>query len=275
MPKIEYNCFDTKPRVMAIVNVTPDSFYADSRTMDETAIASRVEQVVCQGADMVDLGGYSTRPGAQDVAMDEELERLDRAFDVVKRIAPDILISVDTFRSEVVERLYDKWGDFVVNDVTAGEADSEMITTVGRLRLPYIAMHSRGTPQTMQSMNQYDDVTHTVSEFFRAKIRECQSAGIEDLTLDPGFGFAKNLSQNFELLANLRPLCQLGRPLLVGLSRKSMIWRTLDVTPQDALGGTIALNWEALRQGAKILRVHDVTEAVQTVRLFEAFEHGG
>lgn len=261
------------PSVMAIVNVTPDSFYASSRSMLDRQIVSTIESAVESGASIIDFGGYSTRPGAADVTPDEEFDRLDRAMGIVKEIAPNMPISIDTFRSDVVGRLYDNWGAFTVNDVSAGEADSRMIETVGRLSLPYIAMHSRGVPATMQSMTDYDDVCEDVRAFFVRKIVQCRAAGITELTIDPGFGFAKTTEQNFELLRGLHRLCELGMPVLVGLSRKTMIWKTLGVTPDEALAGTVALNWEALRQGASIIRVHDVREAVMTVKLYREFNN--
>lgn len=259
------------PSVMAIVNVTPDSFYASSRSMLDRQIVSTIESAVENGASIIDFGGYSTRPGATDVTPDEEFDRLDRAMRIVKEIAPNMPISIDTFRSDVVERLYDNWGAFTVNDVSAGEAGTRMVETVGRLSLPYIAMHSRGVPATMQSMTDYDDVCEEVRAFFVRKIEQCHAEGIRDLTIDPGFGFAKTTAQNFELLRGLHRLCELGMPVLVGLSRKTMIWKTLGVTPDEALAGTVALNWEALRQGVSIIRVHDVREAVMTVKLYREF----
>lgn len=257
--------------VMAIINITCDSFYAGSRTATKRQIALRAEEAVAHGATILDLGGYSTRPGAADVTSEEELARLSLALSTIRTIDPQVNLSIDTFRSEIVERVYDQWGSVTVNDISAGEIDSRMIPLVGRLKLPYIAMHMRGTPQTMQSMASYENIVQEVREFFVAKIEECHSAGITDLMIDPGFGFAKSTEHNFELLRSMHLICDLGVPLLAGLSRKSMIWRTLGVTPSDALIGTAALNWEALRQGATVLRVHDVKEAVEVIKLFNAY----
>ncbi len=263
-------------RVMAIVNVTPDSFFAGSRRQSDAEIAAAVETAVRDGADIVDLGGYSSRPGAGDVPADEELRRLENGFRVVREAAgTDFPVSVDTFRAAVVERLYERFGAFVVNDISAGGLDPAMMPAVGRLGLPYIAMHMRGTPQTMNSLADYPEeaggVTGDVLRYFVQKIAQARAAGIKDLILDPGFGFAKTAAQNFELLSRMDELSVFGLPVLAGLSRKGLIWRTLGITPAEALNGTSVLNWEALRQGAAILRVHDVREAVETVRLFRAY----
>lgn len=269
MKKEQNEC--RRPSVMAIINITPDSFYQGSRTIDEQAISRRTREALAQGAAIIDLGGYSTRPGAEEISPEDEFIRLDRAMRILREMVPDVPVSIDTFRSEIVVRLYDRYGRFTVNDISAGGLDSRMITTVGRLGLPYIAMHSRGTPRTMQSLTDYADVVAEVREFFVRKIDECLSAGIAELTLDPGFGFAKSMAHNFELLSGMHRICEFGLPVLAGLSRKSMIWRTLETTPDEALNGTTAMNWEALRQGASILRVHDVKEAVEITKLFSAF----
>ncbi len=264
-----------RPRVMAIVNVTPDSFYDGSRTADADAVGRRVAEVLAQGASIVDVGGYSSRPGADEVPPEEEWRRVELGIAAVRRLAPTIPVSVDTFRSEVVERAVACFGPLVVNDISAGELDPGMVATVARLGLPYVAMHMKGDPQTMQSLATYRrDITTEVVDYFRRRTAELLSAGIrrENLILDPGFGFAKTLEQNYELLAGLHRLCELGYPVLAGLSRKSMIYRALGTTPAESLAGTVALGWECLRQGAAILRVHDVREAVDTVRLFALYE---
>lgn len=262
---------------MAIVNVTPDSFFEGSRTRTEKEISGRVERVLAEGAHWIDLGGYSSRVGAEDISPDEEYTRLERGFRVVRAVAgSEYPVSVDTFRSEVVRRLYDEFGPFIVNDISAGDLDSKMIPLVAGLELPYIAMHMRGTPQTMKGLTDYprenDGVVGEVLRYFVRKVAEIRQAGVKDLILDPGFGFAKTPEQNFELLGRMREMRIFGLPVLAGLSRKSMIWRTLDVTPKEALNGTSVLNWEALRQGADILRVHDVREAVEVQKLHAAFE---
>lgn len=261
----------TTPLVMSIINITQDSFYSGSRNRTAEQILRSAQTALEQGSSIIDIGGYSSRPGAKEVPIEEEFARLDMAMAVIRAELPDFPISVDTFRSEIVERLYDKYGDFIVNDISASELDRQMIPTVGRLSIPYIAMHMRGTPATMQSINQYDDIVAEMILYFATKIEQAQMAGIKDLIIDPGFGFAKNVEQNFELLSLMSRLRVVGKPILAGLSRKSMIWRTLETTPEQALNGTTALNWEALRQGADILRVHDTAEAVQTIKLYTKF----
>lgn len=264
------------PRVMAIMNATPDSFFAGSRRQSDREMARAVEVAVREGADILDVGGYSSRPGADDVSEEEEVRRLNHALRVVREVGgPDFPVSVDTFRSSVVRRLYERYGAFVVNDISAGELDRRMLATAGELGLPYAAMHMRGTPRTMAALTDYPaGIVGEVMRYFVRKTAEARAAGIVDLILDPGFGFAKSVEQNFELLGRLDELAVFGRPVLVGLSRKSMIWRTLGTTPDEALNGTSVLNVEALRRGASILRVHDVREAVETVRLFRAFGGG-
>lgn len=265
-------------QAMAIVNVTPDSFFAGSRRQSDAEIAAAAETALHDGAGAIDLGGYSSRPGAEDLPADEEFRRLENGFRCVREVAgDDFPISVDTFRAGIVERLYDRFGAFIVNDISAGELDPAMLRTVGRIGLPYIAMHMRGTPQTMTGLTDYPAETGGVAgevlRYFVRKTAEARAAGIKDLILDPGFGFAKTPTQNFELLGRLDELAVFGVPILVGLSRKSVIWRTLGTAPTEALNGTSVLNWEALRRGATLLRVHDVREAVETVRLFRAYRN--
>lgn len=256
------------PRVMTIVNVTPDSFYDGCRSFTEEEIEHHVVRAIEEGADMLDVGGYSSRPNADDVAVDEEIARVGRAMKVIRRVCPEMVVSIDTFRAEVVRRIVDEWGACIVNDISAGELDPEMITTVARLGLPYVAMHMRGTPTTMQSMTDYGDIADEVRTYFVQKISELRAAGIEDIVIDPGFGFAKTLEQNYQLMSGLHRLNDLGAPMLVGISRKSMIYKLLGSTPAEALNGTTALHLEALRQGAKILRVHDTREAVEVVKIY-------
>ena len=256
------------PRVMTIVNVTPDSFYDGCRSFTEEEIERHVVRAIEEGADMLDVGGYSSRPNADDVAVDEEIARVGRAMKVIRRVCPEMVVSIDTFRAEVVRRIVDEWGACIVNDISAGELDPEMITTVARLGLPYVAMHMRGTPTTMQSMTDYGDIVEEVRSYFVQKISELRAAGIEDIVIDPGFGFAKTLEQNYQLMSGLHRLNDLGAPMLVGISRKSMIYKLLGSTPAEALNGTTALHLEALRQGAKILRVHDTREAVEVVKIY-------
>jgi len=260
---------------MAIVNATPDSFYAASRTQLPTSIAERVEQAIKEGAVIIDIGGYSSRPDAEDVPVDEEWRRVEMALSATRAVSSEVVISVDTFRSEVVRRANDRFGDIVVNDITAGKGDAEMLQTVAERKLPYIAMHMRGTPQTMQRQTQYNDVVAEVVAELQERLLAIDEAGIERcrVALDPGFGFAKTVEQNYELLAGLHRLKSLEQPLLVGVSRKSMIYKSLGITPNEALAATQAVHWEALRQGTTLLRVHDVAEAVQTIKLYEKFSN--
>lgn len=263
----------SQPQVMAIINVTDDSFFEGSRTVDEQSIAARVREAIASGATILDVGGYSSRPGAKELSVDEEWERVHKGLRIIKDVAADAFVSVDTFRSEVVRRAVEEFGDVIVNDISAGELDDEMIDVVAKYNLPYIAMHMRGTPQTMQSLTEYPNgVVEEVCRYFEKKVAELHSRGVSKIILDPGFGFAKTLEQNYELLGGLNRLCAMGYPVLAGVSRKSMIYKLLGVTPAESLNGTTALNWEALRQGAAILRVHDTREAVEVVRIFTEYK---
>ena len=258
---------------MAIVNATPDSFYASSRTQSQQSVAERVREAIEEGAAIIDIGGYSSRPDADDVSVEEEWSRVDMAIAATRSVSREIPISVDTFRSEVVRCAYEKYGEIVVHDITAGLGDEKMLATVAELGLPYIAMHMRGTPQTMQQQTEYGDVVADVMSELSERLQAIKMAGIElkKVALDPGFGFAKTVEQNYELLAGLHKLKELGLPLLVGVSRKSMIYKPLGITPDEALAATQAVHWEALRQGATLLRVHDVREAAETIKLYEKF----
>ena len=266
--------FPSAPCVMAILNVTPDSFYAGSRTPSAGEVERRVLEAVGEGASIIDVGGYSSRPGADEVPPDEEWRRVELGVEAVRRLAPGMAVSVDTFRSEVAARAIERFGPLIINDISAGELDPAMPAVAAKYGVPYIAMHMKGDPKTMQSLTDYKrDITAEVVAYFEARVAALLAAGIarEHLVLDPGFGFAKTTEQNYELLAGLHRLCALGYPVLAGLSRKSMIYRVLGVTPAQSLAGTVALGWECLRQGAAILRVHDVREAVDTVRIFNAY----
>ena len=225
-------------------------------------------------ATIIDIGGYSSRPDADDVATAEEWNRVDMALSAAKEVSGEVAVSIDTFRAEIVCRAYEKYGDIVVNDITGGLGDTEMLKTVAELQLPYIAMHMRGTPQTMQQQAQYSDVVAEVMAELKERLSAIENAGIDRkrVALDPGFGFAKRVEQNYELLAGLHRLKALKQPLLVGVSRKSMIYKPLGITPDEALSATQAVHWEALRQGATLLRVHDVKEAVQTLKLYEEYD---
>ena len=252
-----------RPLVMGILNVTPDSFYAGCRATDEDAISMRVKEIVEQGADVIDIGAYSTRPGATDVSAAEEVARLRLAVEVVKREAPDMVTSVDTFRAHVARVAVEELGVDMVNDVSGGSLDDAMFETVASLQVPYVLMHMRGTPATMQQLTDYDNVTGDVVEWLGARIEQLRMLGAKDIIVDPGFGFSKTLDQNYELLAGLERFHELGVPLLVGVSRKSMIYKKLGVDPARALNGTTAVNTIALMAGAHIIRVHDVREAVE------------
>ena len=258
----------SRPQVMGIINVTPDSFFKSSRTMDEDALASRIEKFIADGADFIDMGAYSSRPGAADVDPAEEIARLRVGMKVLRSIDPQIPVSIDTFRSEVARVAIEELGANIVNDISGGSLDQDMFKTVAQLKVPYILMHMRGTPATMQSLTDYSDVTADVIADLSVKLRELHLLGVADVVVDPGFGFSKTTEQNFEMMRNLQQFGVLGCPLLVGISRKSMITRTLDIDPADALAGTVALDAFALTQGTAFLRVHDVLEAVQTVKLF-------
>jgi len=258
----------SKPVVMGILNVTPDSFFDGGQYSTSEQITQRALQIKNEGAAIIDIGAYSSRPGARDISAKEEIERLIPALETVRNVLPDFPISIDTFRSKVVEAVFKHLGGIIVNDISGGELDKEMIHVVGHHKLPYICMHMRGTPQTMQNDTHYENLINEIIDYFSFKIRTFHQAGINDVIIDPGFGFSKTIAQNFELLHKLEYLRFLDTPVLVGLSRKSMIWKTLGIEPSEALNGTTALNMVALQKAAKILRVHDVCEAVQTIRLF-------
>lgn len=261
--------------IMAIVNVTPDSFYGASRNTLGEEVAARVERAIREGATIIDIGGYSSRPGAADVDVEEEWRRVSMGLDEVKRADEAVVVSVDTFRAEIVERAVRSYGAIMVNDISAGEQDSEMLLTVARHGLRYVAMHMRGVPSTMQSLTTYDEgVVEGVVGYFRRRVAEIEACGVarEHIILDPGFGFAKSLEQNMELMMGLDKLRELGYPLLVGVSRKSMIYRPLGITPEEALPGSIALAWEALCRGARILRVHDVAPSRQILNLYNHYK---
>ncbi len=257
--------FET-PKVMGILNVTPDSFYEDSRDTSPDALLKKAEVMLDEGATFLDVGGYSSRPGATDISPDEELKRVLPALEILLKNFPKALISVDTFRSVVAERSIEA-GAVMVNDISAGNLDLEMMQVIARHQVPYIMMHMRGTPQTMKDLNSYGDVTQEVLFYFSERIKAARALGINDLIIDPGFGFSKNTAQNFELLSHLEMFEILELPILAGLSRKSTIYKTLNCTPNEALNGTTVLNTLALSKGANILRVHDVKEAMETVKL--------
>lgn len=252
-----------RPWIMGIINATPDSFFASSRTTLPDAIRDRAAAMVAAGVDIIDIGGYSSRPGAPDISPDEEWERLLTALDVIRTEWPRIPVSVDTFRSQVAHNAVTQWNVEIINDISGGDLDPDMFETVARLNAAYILMHMRGNPSNMQSLTDYRDVTAEVLADLAVKNSRLAQLGVADVIIDPGFGFAKNVTQNYELLANLEAFHALGHPLLVGMSRKSMIWRPCEISPAESLPGTIALHSAAIMKGADIIRVHDVPEAVQ------------
>ena len=262
------------PVVMGILNATPDSFYAGSRTQTEAEIAARVHQIVDEGAGIIDVGAYSSRPGADDVPAEEEARRLRHALDIVRREAPDAIISVDTFRADVAKMCIEEGGAHIINDISGGTLDKNMFRTVARLRVPYILMHIQGEPHTMQQAPHYNNLEQEVFLFLSQRVDQLRQLGVADIILDPGFGFGKTLAHNYELMNRLEDFREFDLPLLVGISRKSMIHKLLGTTPAEALGGTIALNTIALMKGAHILRVHDVRAAVETVRIVETMKTG-
>ncbi len=258
------------PRVMGILNVTPDSFYAGSRMQTEAEIAARVRQIVDEGAAIIDIGAYSSRPNAEDVSPREEMDRLRMGLDILRKIHPEAIVSVDTFRADVARMCVEEYGVAIINDIAAGEMDAEMFRTVAELNVPYIMMHMQGTPQNMQQNPHYDNLLKEVFMYFARKVRQLRDLGVKDIILDPGFGFGKTVEHNYELLSHLEEFRLFELPLLAGVSRKSMIYRLLGTTPQESLNGTTVLDTICLLKGADILRVHDVREAVETVKIVEA-----
>lgn len=266
--KSNYGLLDLSvPQVMGILNVTPDSFYAGSRMQTEKDIAMRAEEIIAEGGTIIDIGAYSSRPNAEHVTTKEEIDRLSFGLDVIRKIYPDVLISVDTFRADVAEHCVSNYNVGIINDISAGEMDERMFATVARLGVPYIMMHMKGTPQNMQLSPSYDDLIKEVFLYFAEKIQKLRDLGAKDIILDPGFGFGKSVDHNYELMAHLEDFRVFDLPLLIGISRKSMIYRYLGGTPETALNGTAVLDTFALMKGANILRVHDVKEAVEAVKL--------
>ena len=256
-----------RPWVMGIVNVTPDSFYSGSRATDELTLVGRVRQLIAEGADVLDIGACSTRPGSQSVDAQAEMDRLQWALGIIRREAPGVILSVDTYRADVARRCVEDWGVDIINDISGGTLDDTMFKTVAQLHVPYVLMHMRGTPDTMSSLTDYDNVTADVLEWMARRVDDMRQMGVADIIADPGFGFAKTVEQNYELLARLEAFHALNAPLLVGVSRKRMIYTPLDCTADEALNGTTIVNTLALERGAHILRVHDVRAAVEAVKL--------
>lgn len=259
-----------EPQIVGILNVTPDSFFAESRTSDDEQIAARVKQMMDEGADMIDIGGYSSRSGADDVSPQEEMERLRRGLRIVRKLYPDVPISVDTFRADVARMCIEEEGADLINDIAAGMMDRQMFKTVARLGVPYIMMHMQGTPETMQLDPHYNNLRREVMLYFAERIDRLCQMGAKDIIIDPGFGFGKTVEHNYELMNHLEDFSVFNLPILVGISRKSMIYKLIGGTPQTSLNGTTVLNTIALTKGAHILRVHDVKQAVEAKRIWQA-----
>lgn len=256
----------SRPKIMGILNITPDSFYRESRAASADAALAKAEKMLIDGADILDLGAYSSRPGAADISPEEEKARLLPVIRAISKEYPQAILSIDTFRASVAEAAVAE-GAHIINDIAGGDLDSEMFATIGRLKVPYILMHMRGTPQTMNSLTQYNDIVTEIMQYFSRKLGILRDLHVHDIILDPGFGFAKTNEQNFELLKNFTIFNTFGLPVLAGLSRKRTIWKTLDISSEEALNGTTVLNTVALMKGAGILRVHDVKEAAEAVKL--------
>lgn len=261
-----------EPQIMGILNVTPDSFYSDSRTPDEAHITDRVRQMMDEGADMIDIGGYSSRPGADDVTPEEEMDRLRRGLRIVRKLYPEVPVSVDTFRADVARMCIEEEGADIINDISGGMMDRQMFRTVARLGVPYILMHMQGTPDTMQVAPHYDNLRREVMLYFAERIDRLCQMGAKDIIVDPGFGFGKTLEHNYELMNHLEDFAVFNLPLLVGISRKSMIYKLTGGTPQTSLNGTTVLNTISLVKGAHILRVHDVKAAAEAKQIYMAME---
>lgn len=260
------------PQVMGILNVTPDSFYSGSRKQTETEIIERAHSIVEEGGSMIDIGAYSSRPGAEDISNEEEMARLRKGLSLIRAEYPNAIISVDTFRSDVAKMCVEEYGVSIINDIAAGELDNEMFQTVAKLHVPYIMMHMKGNPRTMQDAPHYDNMMEEMMLYFSTKINQLHDLGETDIIIDPGFGFSKTLDHNYQLMAHLHEFQELGKPMLVGISRKSMIYRLNATTPEEALNGTTMLNTIALQKGANILRVHDVKECVEVVRMYKKLQ---
>lgn len=261
-----------EPQIMGILNVTPDSFYSDSRTPDEAHITDRVRQMMDEGVDMIDIGGYSSRPGADDVTPEEEMDRLRRGLRIVRKLYPEVPVSVDTFRADVARMCIEEEGADIINDISGGMMDRQMFRTVARLGVPYILMHMQGTPDTMQVAPHYDNLRREVMLYFAERIDRLCQMGAKDIIVDPGFGFGKTLEHNYELMNHLEDFAVFNLPLLVGISRKSMIYKLTGGTPQSSLNGTTVLNTISLVKGAHILRVHDVKAAAEAKQIYMAMK---
>ena len=259
----------SEPQVMGILNVTPDSFYAGSHGVTEGYIIDRIHQIMNEGASIIDIGACSTRPGADEVSMEEEMSRLRMGLELIRKHRPDAIVSVDTYRADVAKMCVEEYGAAIINDISAGQMDEQMFATIARLGIPYIIMHMKGTPKDMQVNPQYDHFLKEVFYYFSEKVQRLRDLGVKDIIIDPGFGFGKTLEHNYELMNHLEEFALFELPLLVGVSRKSMIYKHLGITPEEALNGTTTLNTIALLKGANILRVHDVREAMESIKIVQ------
>jgi dihydropteroate synthase len=264
--------FIDKPLVVGILNLTEDSFFAGSRVQTEEAIKNKAAQMISEGADILDIGAQSTRPGSIRISADDELKKLIPTIKLLTQNFSGIVISIDTYHSKVAEETVNA-GASIVNDISGGEMDNSMIETVAKLNVPYICMHIKGVPETMQHQSHYNNITQEILDFFIRKIGICEQAGIKDVIIDPGFGFGKNISQNLRLLREMETFKMLGKPIMAGVSRKSTIYKTLHISAEDSLNGTTVLNTFSLLNGASILRVHDVKEAREAIALYEAYSN--
>ncbi|MCF6184070.1 MAG: dihydropteroate synthase [Bacteroidales bacterium] len=259
----------SEPKIAGILNITPDSFYDGGKYFSENSVKNRIKQLVKEGADIIDIGAFSSRPGAELISEKEEQKRLRFALDIIRKLYPDIILSVDTYRSEIAKFAVNNFNVDIINDISAGNFDAEMFDTIAKLNVPYIIMHMQGTPGNMQKKPQYKDVVKDLLKYFSEKIERAKKTGINDLIIDPGFGFGKTIEHNYQILSKMELFQLAERPILVGLSRKSMIYTLNNETPDDALPGTLALNMIALRKGANILRVHDIKETRQVIEVYK------
>ena len=262
----------TTPKVMAIVNATPDSFFEQSRVKSIDQFKKKIDQMITEGADIIDIGAYSSRPNAEHISEEQELNRLLPLIDFIRTYFPDVLVSVDTYRAEVAKEVLER-GIHMINDISGGQLDEQLLRVVARYRVPYILMHMIGTPQTMMKNTTYDHLSSDLIHYFTTNISKAKQAGIIDIIIDPGFGFSKTIEQNYQLLNQVEQLNALDTPMLIGVSRKSMIYKALDITPNEALNGTTALHMIALSKGAQLLRVHDVKPAVECIKLYQLLKN--
>jgi dihydropteroate synthase len=259
----------SEPQVMGILNVTPDSFYAGSRSETEKDIVQRLHQIIDEGASIIDIGGYSSRPNAEHISVEEEMSRLRNGLEIIRKHHPDAVVSVDTFRADIAKMCVEEYGVAIINDISAGQMDETMFPTIAQLGIPYIIMHMKGTPQDMQTNPTYAHFLKEVFYYFSEKVQKLRDLGVKDIIIDPGFGFGKTLEHNYELMNHLEEFSLFELPLLVGVSRKSMIYKLLGTTPEEALNGTTSLHTIALLKGSNILRVHDVKEAVESIKIVQ------